>query len=98
MLLHVCLCIYCLYYYHFFLVLKSDYSNGLFGLSSLMPFDTVEGSTADIPVIRSRSSIGVVTVTWEIRDATDGSLAVDDFEESSGTLVFNDGVTESVSC
>ena len=93
-----CLPLYLLLVLFFFLVLKSDYSNGLFGLSSLMPFDTVEGSTADIPIIRSRSSIGVVTVTWEIRDATDGSLAVDDFEESSGTLVFNDGVTESVSC
>lgn len=81
----------------FFVVLKSDYSNGLFGLSSLTPFNNVEGATADIIVTRSRSSIGTVTVTWEIRNLADNSLADDDFEESSGTIVFSSGMNESVS-
>uniref|UniRef100_A0A1X7VF86 Staphylococcus aureus surface protein A n=3 Tax=Amphimedon queenslandica TaxID=400682 RepID=A0A1X7VF86_AMPQE len=76
-------------------VLKSDYSNGLFGLSSLTPFNNVEGATADIIVTRSRSSIGTVTVAWEIRNLADGSLADDDFEESSGTIVFSSGINES---
>lgn len=79
-----------------FLVLKSDDSNGVFSLG-LSPLSSTEGSVIGVTVVRSTSTIGVVVVTWSITDTVDGSLASDDFVDTTGNVTFNDGITEQVS-
>ena len=77
-------------------VLKSDSSNGEFGISSDPPATSLDETTGSLVVAvnRSRGTFGNVTVTWEIREAATLVVARDDFIQATGAVVFLDGVTE----
>ena len=76
-------------------MLKSDYSNGLFGFSlPCQPVVLKEGQTSICHVNRSRGFTGTVIVEWKVvlTKADD----VKDFMETNGTIEFLDGQTDKV--
>ena len=81
----------------FFSVLKSDNANGLFGFSA--PCKPVvhksEGDTFLCPVIRTRGDSDTVKVSWQVINE-DGQLAVDDFLNASGQIIFKPGERNQV--
>ena len=90
-----CYC-YCYYYYCCcYLVLKSDYSNGVFGFA---PVDIApvseENITVPILVSRERGVYSSVTVSWEV--TLDGILADNDFVYSTGNITIEANETQKV--
>ena len=87
-----------MYMYIYSPVLKSDSSNGVFGFStsSLLPMTTVEGSSVTVTIIRTRGTFSSVTVSWEVRNTADGSLASDDFLSATGDVTFDEDDIEQV--
>ena len=86
--------------YLFILVLKSDYANGQFGfqISSCSSQLKESQTTANYTIERRLGTFGIVTVTWEIRQVFTGRpIASQDFSQTRGTVVFNQGETEKVS-
>ncbi|XP_071965307.1 adhesion G-protein coupled receptor V1-like isoform X2 [Antedon mediterranea] len=80
-------------------VLKSDNSNGLFGFSGLCSSSIAdllssESVTYTCPVVRSRGDEGIVSIPWEITNLQTGEVAVTDFVNASGLLVFENGIRE----
>jgi G-protein coupled receptor 98 len=75
-------------------VLKSDSSNGVFSLSGVAPVPVDEGRNITVMVSRAVSTYGIVSVQWEVRTASSGLLASDDFDPATGSAVFYDGDTE----
>ena len=77
------------------IVLKSDYSNGLFGFGSTDSLTADEGDVLNLPVTRERGVSSGVTVTWEV--TVQGESADEDFEYSAGELFFAANETQKVS-
>ncbi|KAK2144319.1 hypothetical protein LSH36_768g01003 [Paralvinella palmiformis] len=73
-------------------VLKSDNANGLFGFSAPCKpaVHESEGDTFLCPVIRTRGDSDTVKVSWQVINE-DGQLAVDDFLNASGQIIFKPG-------
>lgn len=73
-------------------VLKSDSSNGIFGFTSDSGARVVgEPGMATLAVNRSGGNFDGVTVTWEVREASSGLVATQDFNPATGRVVFGDG-------
>lgn len=87
-----------MYIYIYSPVLKSDSSNGVFGFStsSLLPMTTVEGSSVTVTIIRTRGTFSSVTVSWEVRNTADESLATADFFSATGDVTFDEDDIEQV--
>jgi G-protein coupled receptor 98 len=78
-------------------VLKSDYSNGVFGFDGPeFSLSRNESSPVSLRVTRGRGLFGQVTVTWEVRDRTTQELAVSDFDQASGSFVFEPMENEKI--
>ncbi len=77
-------------------VLKSDSSNGVFGISSPLTFPVLEEATGllSVSVNRSAGTFGNVTVVWEVREVVSMAVARGDFTSPTGSVTFPDGVTE----
>ena len=77
----------------FFVVLKSDSSNGVFGFTQATLFTTtVEGSGVSLLIDRSIGLFSSVDVAWEVRSLNgtiEGPIASDDFSPSSGVVTFD---------
>ena len=79
-------------------VLKSDYSNGVFGFAGPeFSLTSNESSSVQLTITRGRGLFGQVTVTWDVRDTTGQELSVSDFDQVSGTFTFEPMETEKVS-
>ena len=79
-------------------VLKSDYSNGVFGFEGPeFSLTSNESSSVQLTITRGRGLFGQVTVTWEVRDVTGQELSVSDFDQVSGTFTFEPMETQKVS-
>ena len=78
-----------------FAVLKSDYSNGLFGFSSILPISSEEGNNVTILVTRGRGLSSEVTVSWAV-SMVGGESAANDFKPTSGDLTFTENQTQEV--
>ena len=85
----------------FFLVLKSDNANGVFGfLSSNCQSRVNENDTSiAFEVSRAFGTFGAVRINWEIR-RNDSSriLASNDFHAATGSFSFSQGQTKKVCC
>lgn len=57
---------------------------------------TTEGSSVTVTIIRARGTFSSVTVSWEVRNTADGSLATDDFLSATGDVTFNEDDIEQV--
>ena len=67
----------------------------MFGFDSLSLSNSVgETGLVSLTVQRLQGDHGSVTVHWEIRDLSTGTVATSDFETASGTLEFLDGDRE----
>jgi G-protein coupled receptor 98 len=72
-------------------VLKSDSSNGVFGFTSGSLTSTIaEPGNVSLAVNRSGGEFGDVTVTWEVREASNGLVATGDFSPATGTVEFQE--------
>ena len=78
-----------------FAVLKSDYSNGLFGFSSILPISSEEGNNVTILVTRGRGLSSEVTVSWAV-SMVGGESAANDLKPTSGDITFTENQTEEV--
>lgn len=75
-------------------VLKSDFSNGIFGFTSDSGASVIdEPGVVTLSVNRSAGSFDGVTLTWEVREVASGLVATRDFSPASGVVVFEDGET-----
>ncbi|XP_071506649.1 adhesion G-protein coupled receptor V1-like [Diadema antillarum] len=80
-------------------VLKSDNANGLFGFlgectSSNASTTSPESLQFTCSVQRSRGDQGIVTIKWELRHLSTDMLAVEDFVNATGEVVFQNGDRE----
>lgn len=80
----------------FFLVLKSDNANGLFGFTSINPVVIQESSNVSVNIERLKGQFGSATVSWSLYKSSTSSLAVNDFIMASGTVVFDENESEKV--
>lgn len=73
-------------------VLKSDSSNGVFGFSAEALSATIaEPGSTTLAVSRAQGDFGRVTVAWEVRAASTGMLAQQDFNPAMGSVEFGEG-------
>ena len=80
-------------------VLKSDNANGLFGFRGACDPETAESEDVVFrcPIERQRGDTGTVLLTWKIvQVAPSSGLAVDDFVNTTGVMVFEPGEREKV--
>ena len=79
-------------------VLKSDNAYGLFLFNGeCVPVSTFEENTVfNCDVVRQKGHASTVTLSWAVEDS-DGELAVNDFVEAQGELIFEHGIDENVS-
>lgn len=83
------------------LVLKSDNANGLFGFSGQCTSTNASTSSTEAlhftcEVVRFRGDQGIVSIPWEVRLQATDTIAVEDFVNASGVVVFGNGVREQV--
>ena len=73
-------------------LLKSDSSNGVFGFDPDSIASVIdEPGMVTLSVNRSRGNFDGVTVTWEVREAVRGVVAIEDFDPATGYITFEDG-------
>ena len=78
-------------------MLKSDYSNGLFSLASddIAPVDE-DSVTIPVLVVRERGLYSEVMVFWKVTLNGTNVLAADDFEYSTGFILFEANEAQKV--
>lgn len=75
-------------------LLKSDFSNGLFGFASNSFFNELgEPGMVTLSVNRTLGRFDSAVVAWEVREAISGEIATQDFTPTTGLLQFEDGET-----
>lgn len=72
-------------------ILKSDSSNGIFGFADTGVSIIGEPGNTTLSLNRSEGDSGSVTVAWEVRDASTGVLAQQDFSPARGVVDFAEG-------
>lgn len=78
-------------------VLKSDFSNGVFGFRGPeFSLSAAERSPPELVIDRQEGLYGHVTVTWEIVNTNTSTLATADFDQATGSLVFAPTESEKV--
>ena len=79
---------------YFLIVLKSDFSNGVFGYLLTDSVTSIEGSVIHLTVTRDKGMHSNVRLSWEVTQ--EGKLASEDFEYSFGEILFKANETEKV--
>lgn len=78
-------------------VLKSDFSNGVFGFRGPeFSLSAAEQSPPELVIVRQEGLYGHVTVTWQVVSSGTGTLATSDFDQVTGSLVFAPTENEKV--